>query len=146
MHAMLRIAYQNIIAELFVIKQHKIQIYKAPKFIYSLLLSILYSVMVIIKQTNCLPGWDDILLFKCQIEFDWMNVLAVGAWRKILLKNHKHATMCTCHCNHLSTIFHQRDQESSFLQLQVFSFCSCFHIWQFSRRFLWRSKCIRWQP
>ena len=101
---MLSRAYWNITTKVFVIKQHKIQIYKAPKLIYSLLFCVLYSGMIIIKQIDCLPRWHIILLFKCQIEVNWMHVLAVRAWRKNLIKHNKHVTLCTGCCNHLSTI------------------------------------------
>lgn len=61
--------------------------------------------MIIIKQTERLSGWHNILLSECQVEVDWMHVLAVGAGRKSLIKHDKHVALCTGYCNHLSTIF-----------------------------------------
>ena len=131
---------------LCVLYSGKDTVYRAPKHIYSLLLCVVYNGMIIIKQTKCLPWWHNIILFKFQSEFDWMNVYAVGARRKIILKHHKYVTLCIGHFNHLSAIFHQRDQISSFLQMQVFSLYCCFQILLLSRRYLWRSKCTRLQP
>ena len=50
---------------MFYHKKKKIQIYKAARCIYSLLLCALYSGMIIIKKTEYIPGWHNILLFKC---------------------------------------------------------------------------------
>ena len=69
----LKLATQKVkLYTMFYHKKNKIQIYKAARCIYSLLLCALYSGTIIIKKTKYIPGWLNILCFKCRIGVDWM--------------------------------------------------------------------------
>ena len=53
-------------------------IYRAPKRIYLLLLCVLYNGMIIIKQTECLHGWHNIIFLNAKLRSIGYTYLQVG--------------------------------------------------------------------